>query len=218
MLVGRLKEFQAIFKEVPDRTLEAFSFTIGGWSEDRLQSELSKLDNPEAHLAFLKKLHDKATSNWGEFRTELTNKALKAQSEELGELKKRISKLLEDAGISKDSDMGWNARAALEEALNNHLMHGNRLDPRKRIEVEICFVRDNSSQAVEALLIRSQDEGQGFDSVAARANFERRHPLTPHGMGLGLMDKFSRLKYLDEGRGCLMIFTPELKSPGDNTA
>jgi len=94
----------------------------------------------------------------------------------------------------------WNHREvfgvhlAIEEALINAIRHGNRLDPRKRIEVH-CRLAD------DRVKIEIADEGPGFDPGRVPDPTDAKHLSLPVGRGVLLMRAFmSRVTYEDQGR------------------
>lgn len=80
---------------------------------------------------------------------------------------------------------------ALREALANAVLHGNRSDPRKRVQVA-CFCDESENGG---LLLVVRDEGAGFDpaNVPDPTGAEAIHEA--HGRGIFLMRHF-----LDEVR------------------
>jgi serine/threonine-protein kinase RsbW len=83
---------------------------------------------------------------------------------------------------------------AIEEALVNAIRHGNREDPRKRVEVH-CRLAD------DRIKVEIADEGPGFDPLRVPDPTDVRHLALPIGRGLLLMRAFmSRVTYEDHGR------------------
>jgi serine/threonine-protein kinase RsbW len=70
---------------------------------------------------------------------------------------------------------------ALREALNNAVVHGNRLDARKLVHVRCrCKVGDGISIAVS-------DQGQGFDASSVPDPVAGENLLAEHGRGIHVM-------------------------------
>ena len=70
---------------------------------------------------------------------------------------------------------------ALREALNNAVVHGNRLDARKLVHVRCrCMVGDGISIAVS-------DQGQGFDASSVPDPVAGENLLAEHGRGIHVM-------------------------------
>jgi serine/threonine-protein kinase RsbW len=70
---------------------------------------------------------------------------------------------------------------ALREALNNAVVHGNRLDARKLVHVRCrCRVAEGISLVVS-------DQGQGFDASSVPDPVAFENLLAEHGRGIHLM-------------------------------
>jgi serine/threonine-protein kinase RsbW len=99
---------------------------------------------------------------------------------------RKIEKLVDDlsAELNISSDIYGNILIASLEAANNAIIHGNKLDENKL--VNICVKKDESS-----LKIMIEDEGDGFDyrnipDPTAPENIEN-----VNGRGIFLMEKLS---------------------------
>ena len=77
-------------------------------------------------------------------------------------------------------------RLALEEGLANAIKHGNRLDPKKTVDVR--FSVDH-----EKVQIIITDQGQGFDPAGVPDPTTDEHLEDPSGRGITLMQA-----YMDE--------------------
>lgn len=91
-----------------------------------------------------------------------------------------------------------NISQALEEALVNAIRHGNRLDPKKKVEV---FLRIDK----EGFYVRIKDEGSGFDprKVADPTRPDRLEMLG--GRGLLMMRHYMcQVHFLDRGNVVVM--------------
>ena len=90
---------------------------------------------------------------------------------------------------------------AATEAVNNAIIHGNRSDPDRTVHV---FMRATSRR----ILLRVEDEGQGFDAQALPSPLEEENLLKDHGRGVflirSLMDevRFIRLR---RGSAAIMV-------------
>jgi serine/threonine-protein kinase RsbW len=95
-----------------------------------------------------------------------------------------IEPLMEKLGpvISSNLPLGEDAQVdlALREALANAVIHGNRLDSRKKVHVS-CFPRKGCVD----LIVR--DEGPGFDLAAVADPLANENLLADHGRGVYLM-------------------------------
>jgi len=70
---------------------------------------------------------------------------------------------------------------ALEEALNNAVVHGNRMDPHKLVQVR-C--RCDTGKGVSLVV---KDQGQGFDPNAVPNPLSPENLSADHGRGIWLM-------------------------------
>lgn len=90
---------------------------------------------------------------------------------------------------------------AMTEAVNNAIVHGNRLDPNKQVTVTFDIIDNRLMRFIV------EDEGAGFDYThlpdpTAPENIEK-----PHGRGVFLMRKLAdRCDFLDDGRVVEMDF------------
>jgi serine/threonine-protein kinase RsbW len=90
---------------------------------------------------------------------------------------------------------------AMTEAVNNAIVHGNKLDPAKQVKVTFDIIEDKTVR------FTVEDEGPGFDyhnlpDPTAPENIEK-----PHGRGVFLMRQLSdKCDFIDEGRVVVMDF------------
>jgi serine/threonine-protein kinase RsbW len=75
----------------------------------------------------------------------------------------------------------FDIEAALHEALTNAIVHGNREDPEKQVEV-VC--RCGADGSVD---IAIRDQGQGFDSRTIPDPTAPENRMSTHGLGIYLM-------------------------------
>ena len=82
---------------------------------------------------------------------------------------------------------------AMEEALVNAIIHGNKLDAERKIRV-VCDL------TTESIRIEIADEGDGFDPSAVPDPREPDRLDTPSGRGVMLMREFmTRVEFCDLG-------------------
>lgn len=87
------------------------------------------------------------------------------------------------------------AELALREALANAILHGNKSQPRKRVQLDCYHEQDGS------LLLVVQDEGQGFDPSAVRDPTRPENLNRTMGRGIYLIKKFmDEVEYHKGGR------------------
>jgi serine/threonine-protein kinase RsbW len=82
---------------------------------------------------------------------------------------------------------------AVREALANAVLHGNREDPNKHVDVACrCYIDGEVS-----IIIR--DQGQGFDSSSIPDPTAPENQLSVHGRGIYLMQASMDEVHFDEG-------------------
>lgn len=95
----------------------------------------------------------------------------------------------EEAVLEEVSRLGYGQsslfaiKLALEEGLNNAIRHGNRLDPRKTVQLDYEVDRDH-------VVIQIADEGPGFDPQAVPDPTADENLEKPNGRGIMLMRNF----------------------------
>ncbi len=99
-------------------------------------------------------------------------------------------------------DRFYNLLIAATEAFNNAIVHGNKLDPQKIVEVEL-ICKEGSLQ------INIRDEGEGFDPEQVADPREPENLLKENGRGIflikSLIDKV-HIDTSDSGTTVEMIF------------
>lgn len=101
---------------------------------------------------------------------------------------------------------------AVREAVANAIKHGNRLEPGKRVEIDLDVTRDE-------VVIRVRDEGEGFDPDGVNDPLAEENRLRPNGRGLFYMKKLmDEIDYeYQPGRGMEVTLRKRL-SPGTDGA
>lgn len=109
------------------------------------------------------------------------------------------SRLIMDDLLAELDRYGWSAtdkfgiHLAAEEAIVNAILHGNRLDPGKRVHV-ICEV------SADLFRIDIADEGPGFDPALIPDCTQDDRLEVPSGRGVMLMRSFmNRIEYNAKG-------------------
>ena len=123
------------------------------------------------------------------------------------------SRLIMDELLEQLGAHGWSPsdifaiHLAAEEAIVNAIVHGNKLDPAKRVHVR-CLV------SAELARIEVADEGPGFDPAAVPDCREEERLEAPGGRGVMLMRTFmTRIEYNDRGNRVLM---EKQRPPGES--
>ena len=97
---------------------------------------------------------------------------------------------LERLGLDEDA-RHW-VDIAVREAVANAIKHGNRQDPAKRVTVDLSL--DDQD-----LVIRIEDEGEGFDPARVDDPLAPQNVLKTNGRGIFYMHKF--MDEVHYGRG-----------------
>lgn len=108
-----------------------------------------------------------------------------------------------------DEDAALNMGIAVREAVINAMMHGNRLDPRRRVELAFSI----GSRGVRA---KVRDHGGGFDPTASPDPTSRENVLKTSGRGILMMRAFCdkvEFRYR-EGQGMEVTLVKKVHSPG----
>ncbi len=113
----------------------------------------------------------------------------------LCELKKIEKAIREFSRVNKlGEDIQYRLLVAATEAVNNAMLHGNKMDERKKIFFSCCIYKSK-------IVVRVRDSGQGFDPHSLPDPTTKDNLLKEHGRGVflifALMDevKFRRLKH-----------------------
>lgn len=92
-----------------------------------------------------------------------------------------------------EEDTTGNLMLLLSEAVTNAIVHGNKLDEKKKVEVEVQI---NSKKIVSTV----KDQGDGFDPEAANNPLKEENLLKDSGRGIFLIREISdSIDYLDNG-------------------
>ncbi len=92
----------------------------------------------------------------------------------------------------------YSVRLAVEEALVNSILHGNRLNTDKQVHIECCV-------APQRVRIEITDEGDGFDPTSVPDPTDPDRLECPSGRGVMLIKAFmSRVTYNDTGNSLVM--------------
>ena len=98
-----------------------------------------------------------------------------------------LADCLERLGVEADA-CHW-IDVAVREAVANAIKHGNRQDPDKRVAVDFS-IRDGE------LVIRVEDEGEGFEPEDLSSPLDPANLLRPNGRGIFYMRSFmDRVEY-----------------------
>lgn len=92
-----------------------------------------------------------------------------------------------------EDDTTGNLMLLLSEAVTNAIVHGNKLDKKKKVEVEVQI---NSNKIVSTV----KDQGDGFEPDVANNPLKEENLLKDSGRGIFLIKEISdSMDYLDNG-------------------
>ena len=92
-----------------------------------------------------------------------------------------LNDALERVGVEEDV-RHW-IDLAVREAVANAIKHGNQGDPDKKVDVAVCRCDDE-------VVIRVEDEGEGFDPQRVEDPLAPENLLRPNGRGIFYIEKF----------------------------
>ena len=113
-------------------------------------------------------------------------------------VEKAIDETTSELGISPDN-YGKILVSTLE-GVNNAILHGNRSDPEKKVEIEISFKGNE-------LKIKITDEGKGFIAKKLPDPTVPENLESLNGRGVYLMSKLAdKIKFTKKGNSVTMTF------------
>ncbi|TVP99601.1 MAG: ATP-binding protein [Balneolaceae bacterium] len=114
---------------------------------------------------------------------------LKSTYEESEKVPDFVTDIQERSNI--DDDTTGTLMLLLSEAVTNAIVHGNKLNPSKTVDVE---VRINQKQIVSTV----KDQGEGFEPEEADNPLDEENILKASGRGIFLMKQMSEHVEYDE--------------------
>lgn len=123
---------------------------------------------------------------------------IESEVENLGIVEKAIDETTTLAGISQDSY--GKILVCTMEAVNNAILHGNKSDPEKFVDIEIDFESNE-------LKIKITDEGIGFHPENVPDPTTPEHIEELNGRGIYLMSHLAdKIEYNERGNSVKMTF------------
>jgi len=95
---------------------------------------------------------------------------------------------LSDRGVE---NMDFTVDLLLREFINNAIIHGNGLDPRKKVQVLLCLETDG-------LRLEVQDKGPGFDWASREKDVPPEEAVSGRGLAIGTLYA-GRMEFNDSG-------------------
>jgi serine/threonine-protein kinase RsbW len=115
----------------------------------------------------------------------------------LKELSRSLIKSLEEKGV--DDNIIFDIHVSFEEALRNAMIHGNKLNPKKRVTVETDFTETE-------VIVSVEDEGEGFNPGEVPDPTLDENLLKESGRGVYLIRHLmDEVRYEKNGRKIVMI-------------
>ncbi len=112
-----------------------------------------------------------------------TTTSQKSASSEFAELIKHVP------NESDKIELQW----GFDEAVTNAMLHGNKYDPHKNVEININI-------SPESVTLTVRDEGEGFDPTKVPDPTSPERILETSGRGIFMMRAYFQVEYSDEGR------------------
>lgn len=101
---------------------------------------------------------------------------------------------------------------AVRECVANAIKHGNRENPDKRVEID-CTLAENQ------VIVRIEDEGDGFDPTDLPDPLKAENLLKPSGRGIFFMNQFmDEIHYTFGADGGTIVTMKKTIAPSSNEA
>lgn len=116
-------------------------------------------------------------------------------------LLKEVSREVTDElrGRGAKESLIFDIRVAMEEALRNAMIHGNKMDPGKKVKFEARISGENIRISIE-------DEGKGFEPKEVPDPTNEENILKTSGRGVYMMKHLmDEVKYENGGRRVIMV-------------
>lgn len=118
--------------------------------------------------------------------------SLKSTYEESEKVPDFVSDVQEKSNLSEETTA--NLMLLLSEAVTNAIVHGNKLNPSKKVDVELKIDPDKVISIVH-------DQGDGFDHNSTRNPLTEENLLKAGGRGIFLIKEMAEsVKFFDGGR------------------
>jgi len=123
---------------------------------------------------------------------------IESKIENINKVEKIIDELSEE--LQLHSDLYGNLLIATIEGVNNSIVHGNKFDANKKVNLTFSI----SDKQINVLI---EDEGTGFDFDNVPDPTKPENIENFHGRGIFLMKNLADdIEFLDEGRYIKLIF------------
>lgn len=99
-----------------------------------------------------------------------------------------------------NDDIYGNIMVSVTECVSNAIVHGNKGDKKKVVNIELRFLEDQIRFIIE-------DQGEGFDFQTLKDPTAPEHISKPGGRGVFIMKQLSdEVEFEDEGRTAILTF------------
>src|SRR5690606_36236599 len=99
-----------------------------------------------------------------------------------------------------NDDIYGNIMISVTECVSNAIIHGNKGDKRKVVNIELRFLEDQIRFIIE-------DQGEGFNFQTLKDPTAPEHINKPGGRGVFIMKHLSdEVEFEDEGRNTILTF------------
>jgi serine/threonine-protein kinase RsbW len=99
-----------------------------------------------------------------------------------------------------NDDIYGNIMISVTECVSNAIIHGNKQDKKKVVNIELRFLDDQIRFIIE-------DQGEGFDFQKLKDPTSPEHIQNPGGRGVFIMKHLSdEVRFEDEGRITILTF------------
>ena len=123
---------------------------------------------------------------------------IESKIENINKVEKIIDELSEELGLH--SDLYGNLLIATIEGVNNSIVHGNKFDENKRVELNIAVNKEN-------LIVSIEDEGTGFDYKDIPDPTKPENIENFHGRGIFLMKNMAdKIEFNEKGTQVKLFF------------
>lgn len=114
--------------------------------------------------------------------------------------------------LALDEETSHRIGLAVREGVANAIKHGNRENPDKRVEVD-CIL------AQSQVIVRIEDEGDGFDPTDLPDPLKAENLLKPSGRGIFFMNQFmDEIDYTFGSDGGTIVTMKKTIAPSSNEA
>lgn len=123
---------------------------------------------------------------------------LQSSFDEIDRLQSYLENLQDSAGFSEEQFA--KIQLALNEAVTNAIVHGNKEDDSKQVRINARLENDE-------LYISVKDEGPGFDPDSLPDPLDEENLLKESGRGVFLIKQYAdRVNFTEEGTKLTMMF------------